>query len=78
MDDLDQILKRKRRIRAMPPPGMRRALRVSAGLSQAELGEILDVSAPTVCRWETGERDPRGDVAGRYLDVLERLQREAV
>jgi len=33
--------------------------RLKAGLSQAEVGKALDVSAAAVCQWETGQTLPR-------------------
>ena len=32
-----------------------RKLRTDAGLSQAELADLLDVARETVCRWERGK-----------------------
>lgn len=43
--------------------------RESKNLSQRDLGEMLDVSGPTVNRWESGEQDIPGP-AGLLLDWL--------
>jgi transcriptional regulator with XRE-family HTH domain len=51
-------------------PGLARALRLEAGLTLAEVGEVFGVSHVAVLRWETGQRTPRGDVAARYLEFL--------
>ncbi len=34
-----------------------RRLRESAGLNQRQLAVAVGVRQPTICRWETGERD---------------------
>ena len=74
MDDpLDAILARQARLRELPAPPIRRALRVHHGLSQGELAGLLGVDRASVSRYESGERSPRPRVAARYLEVLERL-----
>lgn len=60
--------------RALPAPAMCRAIRVSAGLTQADVAEILGVSRETVARWELGTRAPRGEILLRYLDLLDTLR----
>jgi DNA-binding transcriptional regulator YiaG len=63
------------RVRAMLRTGAARAIRESAGLSMAEVGEAVGVHRSTVLRWEAGERQPRGVPAIRYLELLEGLSR---
>ncbi len=49
-----------------------RALRRSRGLTQRDLGELLGVGAPTICRWELGRMAPRNHhklVLAEVLDV---------
>ena len=53
-------------------PAIARDLRRQSGLTQAEVGRYLGVTAATVQRWETGQRIPRGDLGARYLDLLRR------
>ena len=74
MDDpLDALLTRQARLREMPAPPIRRALRLHQGLSQGQLARLLGVDRASVSRYESGERAPRTAVAERYLDILERL-----
>jgi transcriptional regulator with XRE-family HTH domain len=73
---LDTILSEARRRRALPEPALRRLLRERAGLSQAEVADVLDVSRPAVTRWESGQREPRSAVRGAYAELLERLAKE--
>ena len=72
-DPLDALLARQARLREMPAPPIRRALREHHGLSQGEVAALLGVDRASVSRYESGERSPRPSVAERYLDLLERL-----
>lgn len=56
--------------RAAAQSGRGRALRKAAGLSLAELAELVGVSTPTVYYWETGDRRPTGERAIEYALVL--------
>lgn len=78
MDALTAALARARRHRTLAPPAMRRLLRLTAGLTQLEIGQALGVSAVSVCRYETGAREPKGEIRDKYLAVLERLAHEKV
>jgi len=46
------------------------AFRRSAGLSQAELADALDVTQSTVAYWETATKPPRSDIIGKMAAVL--------
>lgn len=72
-DPLDALLSRQARLRRLPAPSVRRALRVRHRLSQGQVAELLGVDRASVSRYESGERSPRPSVAERYLEVLERL-----
>lgn len=61
----------------LPPPAMRRSIRLAAGATQAEVGEELGVSPVTVLRWERGKSEPRRDRAIAYRHLLDSLQRVA-
>ncbi len=41
-------------------PGEIKGLRVAAGLSQAMLARVLNVTSSSVSQWERGEKDPSG------------------
>jgi transcriptional regulator with XRE-family HTH domain len=81
-DKLDPILGRGRPKRRLPPPEVRKALRVGAGLTQDDTSDAVAaltgyrVSRPTISRWETGKRDPRGETLIAYLQVLDRIAAE--
>ena len=61
---------RKSEQRRLPPPRRRRAIRVRAGVSLEEVGELVGVSGEAVRLWETGQRTPIEAHRDDYLDVL--------
>ncbi len=69
---------RSRSRRTLPDPPLRRLIRERAALSQSELAEVLGVHASAVCRWESGARQPRGDLMEAYAGLLRRLAREVL
>ena len=71
MTKLDDIAK----ARAMCRSGEARRIREVAGVSLAEVGAEVGTTAPTVQRWETGQRVPRGEAALRYGRLLRSLRR---
>lgn len=58
---------------ALVADGEAKRLRVSAGLSLAEVAAACGVLPSTVWRWERGERRPRGRHGLAYARVLDRL-----
>lgn len=46
-------------------------LRVKAGYSQQELADIIDISKPTICRWEKGYGVPNAINLVNLCDVFE-------
>lgn len=58
--------------------GSARAIRLSAGLSETEVGGAAGVAGPTISRWERGLRQPRGLAAVRWIRLLRRLERSKV
>jgi transcriptional regulator with XRE-family HTH domain len=62
--------------RSLPLPATARAIRVQAGLSQGELGAALRVTRPTISRWESGLRCPRGNDLKAYAELLGALANE--
>ena len=65
------------RVRSLAKSGDAHSIRVSAGVSLAELGSSVGVGPTTVYRWENGQRVPRGDLALAYASVLDALGRRA-
>lgn len=78
MTAVDELLEQARARRALPPAPVRRFLRQRAGVTQAELAQVLGVERPTVTRYESGAREPRGELRLAYVGVLERLAGEDV
>jgi DNA-binding transcriptional regulator YiaG len=60
----------------LPSLAARRALRLSAQLTEEELAKLVGVNRVSVARWELGRREPRGDVRQRYAEVLKGLQEQ--
>lgn len=52
-----------------------KAARVNAGLSQSQVGKVLQVSKSTVSRWETGET-PLDEKTKRKLSYLYQVDLE--
>lgn len=70
--DTDDVLVLSR-VRRLTTTGAARSIRLAAGLSEAEVGAAVGTSAPTVSRWERGERAPRGELGVAYGRLLDRL-----
>jgi transcriptional regulator with XRE-family HTH domain len=51
------------------PAGLRQ-VRVSSGLTQSDLAEMLNVDQATVSRWERGAQMPDADMQARLRDIL--------
>jgi DNA-binding transcriptional regulator YiaG len=78
LDILGDAIERARTRRRLPTPTTRRLVRERSGISQSALARALGVSSAAVCRWESGDRTPRGELLVVYLDALARLEREAL
>ena len=75
MSALEDIFYRgqaRRRLRADPDGA--RLVRLRAGLTQAEVAELVGVNRATIGRWESGHCLPRGQALERYTDILKRLE----
>lgn len=46
------------------------ALRGSLKMNQGEFADHVGVSQAAVCRWESGEREPRGDMAVKLAGLI--------
>lgn len=78
MKSVEELLTRSQRRKSLPKPRVRRALRLQAGLTQAEVAEAIGVSRPAVVRWESGERTPRNPHLDKYVELLRRLAAETI
>jgi len=56
--------------RDLPPPQVRRALRIAAGLSLAEVASAVGVSRQAVAHWEGGSRRPAAKHLTAYCQAL--------
>lgn len=67
--DIQSIAKARR----LAASGQGRTIRQAAGVTIRDIAEVIGVDVSTVSRWETGQRQPRGDNAAAYGAVLSRL-----
>ena len=58
----------------LPSPTRRRAIRVRAGATLEEVGELVGVSSEAVRLWETDQRTPSETHRDDYIDVLDELR----
>ena len=63
------MAKRKTTRVKLPPPTRRRAIRVRAGATLEEVGDLVGVRL-----WETGQRTPSETHRDDYIDVLNDLR----
>ncbi len=64
----EELAARKR----LPPPPVRKALRLAAGASLEATGEAAGgVTDEAVRLWELGKRTPRGENLRAYVEVLD-------
>ncbi len=58
-------------------PGRLRAVRRRLGLSQAELAAVAGLDEGSVCRWESGNRQPCRWMVSRVTAILDQLEKSA-
>lgn len=75
---IDDLVAASHSRRRLPEPPVCRLLRQRARLSQADIAAVLGVDRATVSRWETGGREPRGQLRATYIEILDRLAIEGV
>jgi DNA-binding transcriptional regulator YiaG len=59
--------------RALPSPKELRRLRIDAGVSAAEVAEVLGVSRQTVLNWESGSAKPNRANLRSFLMFIRRF-----
>lgn len=67
-----ELIQRRRPV-PLPAPSERRRRREAFGITQQEIGQEVGVAGPTVARWESGAREPKGERRRSYAAVLEEL-----
>lgn len=71
-----QALLRLAAARRHAASGSGRRIRQQARLSLQEVADAIGVGLATISRWETGHRQPRGEAAIRWAELLTDLQQE--
>lgn len=56
--------------------GQAKRIRLAASLTQTEVASAIGASRCTIASWEQGYRRPWGDLALRYLALLDALERQ--
>jgi transcriptional regulator with XRE-family HTH domain len=74
--ELETARKRARAKAALPVPRRAKALRVAAGVTVAEMADLVGVSPKTIEWWEAAKRRPTGIRVVRYAEVLGALAEE--
>jgi DNA-binding transcriptional regulator YiaG len=78
MATFEHLREKISRRQQLPDPVVRRLLRTGCSLTHADLAEELGVTRPTVTRWESGARTPRGEDFRRYVELLNVLAERQV
>lgn len=68
------VLDKAKALRELPSPSARRAIRVAAGLTEADIATAVGVHRATVARWELGERSPSAAHLHVYVALLRDLR----
>lgn len=72
--NLRDLVRESSEAKRLPDPGVRRALREQAGISQRAMADAVGVSKTALLRYERGEMRPRGKHLDRYVEALRLLQ----
>jgi DNA-binding transcriptional regulator YiaG len=63
--------------RRLPPPEVRRALRIACGTTQDEIAQAMGCTRQAVALWEQGKRQPNGAHLATYVEILQALRAAA-
>ena len=74
MSEVTKRIQQLIRNRKLPTPEECRAIREKAGLSQADLAEVLGTTGPAVSKWESGQRAPTGALRAMYVEAIAAMQ----
>lgn len=61
-------------VRSLCRRGFARKVRVDAHLSMSDVARIVGVHRVSILNWELGKREPQGQPALRYAELLRRLR----
>jgi transcriptional regulator with XRE-family HTH domain len=73
-----KLAQKVRAKRELPPPAERRAIRISAGVSQEDIAKELGLSRAAISRWETDKRCPQDEHLLAYVKILRTLRSESI
>jgi DNA-binding XRE family transcriptional regulator len=71
LDDLEAIAKIRRLVRE----GRVKDIRLSAGVTQEEIADVVGCASSAISQYESGTRVPSGEFALRYAAAIETLSR---
>ena len=74
----DDIITRARTRSSLPSPPVRRLIREQSELTQSDIALALGVHRTAVCRYESGDQNPRGATREAYAALLDRLRRQVL
>lgn len=74
---VEPVAKRPGRKRAFNAERLK-AKRLSLGLSQAQMAQLLGISSLSQWKWESGQVTPRASMLGQYFEVMSMGKREAM
>ena len=57
----------------LPAPAHRKQIREGAGLPQQVIADAIGVTRPMISLYESGARNPSGEVRERYAEALEEM-----
>ena len=67
------LIEQVRAANRLAPPPLARQIRIAAHATQQQCADELGVHVVTIARWESGARQPRGEMRARYAALLEAL-----
>jgi transcriptional regulator with XRE-family HTH domain len=70
---IPETLRLRRRAAVLASTGMGRQRREALSITQQDLAKAIGIRPATLCRWEGGQRVPRGEPAERWVQLLDEL-----
>lgn len=75
--DVERVVKRPGRKRVFNAERLK-AKRLSLGLSQAQMAQLLGISSLSQWKWESGQVTPRASMLDQYFQIMGMGKREAL